>query len=219
MRVTRLFRTSLALAALGAVSAADAGAQKRTFEDSWFWGVKGGGMMYSSRRVNNAVAPGVGAEWLITRTRAALNVSASQYFFDDLSAIDDPSNPAVGRTVSMENMRSIGASILVFPKTFGAIRPYGGLGINFALISEVTAQGAFTSAQQRDTVRATLQEARTGTLPLLTLGAMTSMRGINFFAQGGFSPSKQTFLFNRNSTYFFEGGVRYNIGSAIERPN
>ena len=61
MRVPLLLRTSFTLVALAAVSAADVGAQKRTFQDSWFWGAKGGGMMYSTRRTSYAVAPCVGA--------------------------------------------------------------------------------------------------------------------------------------------------------------
>lgn len=219
MRFPSLLRTSLTLAAFGVVGAAEAGAQKRTFQDSWFWGVKGGGMLYSTRRVNNSVAPSVGAEWLITRTRAALNISASQYFFDDASAIDDDANPVTGRTVTLENMRNVSASVFVFPRTFGFLRPYGGAGLNFNLISRVNAQGTFTSVDQRDSVRSRLQESRTGVIPLLTAGAMTQFRGVNFFLQGGFSPAKTTFLFNTDNTYFFEAGIRYNAGSAIERPN
>ena len=219
MRLAPLLRTSLTLAALGAVSAADAGAQKRTFQDSWFWGAKAGGMMFSTRRVDNAVAPSVGAEWLITRTRAALNITASQYFFSTNTAIEDPSNPAVGRTVAIENMRNVGASVLVFPRTFGFLRPYGGAGLNFNLISGVQAQGAFADTVARNQVRSQLQQQRTGVIPLLTAGAMTQLRGVNFFVQGGFSPAKTSFLFNTDNTYFFEGGIRYNVGSAIERPN
>lgn len=219
MRLSPLLRTSLTLAALGALSAADAGAQKRTFQDSWFWGVKGSGMLYSTRRVSNSVAPGVGAEWLITRTRAALNITASQYFFSDLSSIDDPTNPAVGRTIQIENMRNVGASILAFPRSFGFLRPYAGVGLNFNLISNTTAQGAFASPAQRDSIRSQLQAARTGVIPLLTAGGMTQLRGLNLFVQGGFSPAKTTFLFNTDNTYFFEAGLRYNVGSAIDRPN
>jgi hypothetical protein len=218
MRIAALLRSSLTFAAVCAVSASEAGAQKRTFQDSWFWGAKASGMMYSTRRTENAVAPGVGAEWLITRTHAALNLAVNQYFFDDFSAIDDPSNPAVGRTVKIQNMRNLGAQLWVFPRTFGYLRPYAGGGLNFNLISTATATGAFASQSQLDTVRTRLQEARTGVVPVFTAGAQSQFRGLNFFAQGSFSPAKTTFLFNRNNTYFFEGGIRYNVGSAIDRP-
>jgi hypothetical protein len=219
MRLAPLARTSLTLAAICAFGAAEAGAQKSKFEDSWFWGVKGGGVAFNTRRVQDAAAPGAGAEWLITRTHAALNLSFMQYFFETQAAIDDPTNPTVTRTVDLKNMRNLGASLLVFPKSYGTIRPYAGLGWNFNLIQQAYASGGFASAAQRDSVQARVQQARTGVIPVFTAGAQGQYRRVSLFVQGGVSPGRKTFVFDTGSWYTFEGGIRYNVGTASERPN
>ena len=219
MRFGPLARTTLTIAALGAIGAAEAGAQPRTFEDSWFWGVKGGGTMFRTRRVMDAVAPGVGAEWLITRKRGALNISATQYFFDSRGAITDPTNPGVSRTVDLHNMRTLGASAFGFPKNFHGIRPYAGIGFNFHLIQTATPQGSFASAAQRDSVSAATQRARTGVLPVLTLGTQIDAGRAALFVQGGVSPGRRNFIFDNGSSYTFEGGIRYNLTGARDRPH
>lgn len=217
MRLAPLARTTLTIAALGALGAADVGAQRRTFEDSWFWGVKGGGTLFRTRRVVDVVAPGVGAEWLITRTHGALNVSATQYFFDSFGAISDPTNPGVSRTIALHNMRTVGASLFGFPKNFDGLRPYVGIGFNFHLIQHAEPTGTFASAQQRDSVLAATQRARTGTLPVLTLGVQGDRGRASVFFQGGVSPGRRNFVFDNGSSYTFEGGIRYNLTGARER--
>ena len=218
MRFAPLARTTLTIAALGALGAADVGAQRRTFEDSWYWGVKGGGTMFRTRRVVDVVAPGGGVEWLITRTRGALNVSATQYFFDSFGAISDPTNPGVTRTLALENMRTLGASLFGFPKNFHGIRPYIGIGFNFHLIQNATPQGSFASAQQRDSVLAATQRARTGVLPVFTTGIQGDVRRVALFVQGGVSPGRRNFVFDNGSSYTFEGGIRYNLTGSRDRP-
>jgi hypothetical protein len=37
------------------------------------------------------------------------------------------------------------------------------------------------------------------------------------FGQGSYMPAQADFVLNNNETYFVEAGIRYNIGSAIER--
>ncbi len=217
MRFAPLARTTLTLVALGALGAADAGAQQRTFQDSWFWGVKGGGTLFRTRRMMDVVAPGGGAEWLITRTRGALNVSAMQYFFDSYGAITDPTNPAVTRTVALHNMRTVGMSAYGFPKNFHGIRPYAGIGFNFHLIQTATPQGSFASAAQRDSVAAATQRARTGVLPVLTLGTQIDAGRAALFFQGGVSPGRRNFIFDNGSSYTFEGGIRYNLTGARDQ--
>ena len=65
MRLLRVLTAAIGLAALlPKPSAAQGG---RQFKDAWFWGVKGGGVLYSSASTENSLAPLVGAEWLITR--------------------------------------------------------------------------------------------------------------------------------------------------------
>jgi len=68
----------LALVALTpTVSAAQS---NRLFENAWFWGAKAGLMNFSTG-IENKTAPLIGAEWLITRSKAGLYLSAEQAFF------------------------------------------------------------------------------------------------------------------------------------------
>ena len=51
----------------------------RDFEDSWFWGVKGGVSTFSPTYGDSETAPTFGAEWLITRTHGALYIAGNEY--------------------------------------------------------------------------------------------------------------------------------------------
>ena len=65
MRLLRVLTAAIGLAAL--LPRPSAAQEGRQFKDAWFWGIKGGGMLYSSASTEHSVAPSVGAEWLITR--------------------------------------------------------------------------------------------------------------------------------------------------------
>ena len=71
---------------LPATGSAQAG---RNFRDSWIWGAKTGLMSFSTTTTKNAAAPMIGAEWLITRSRAALYVSLDQAFFNETVGLFD----------------------------------------------------------------------------------------------------------------------------------
>ena len=79
MRLLRVLAVASATALLAQPSAAQAG---RQFKDAWFWGAKGGALVYSSNyNTDNAVAPLAGVDWMITRTYGGLYVSFDQAFF------------------------------------------------------------------------------------------------------------------------------------------
>ena len=78
MRLLRVLTAAIGLAAL--LPRPSAAQEGRQFKDAWFWGIKGGGMLYSSASTEHSVAPSVGAEWLITRSRAGLYMSFDQAF-------------------------------------------------------------------------------------------------------------------------------------------
>src|SRR5678816_157262 len=88
MRLLRVLTAAIGLAALlPSLSAAQGGKQ---FKDAWFWGVKGGGVLYSSASTENSLAPLVGAEWLITRTRGGLYVSFDPAVLATTGSFEDP---------------------------------------------------------------------------------------------------------------------------------
>ena len=55
--------------------------------------------------------------------------------------------------------------------------------------------------------------------PLLMAGAQYRMRGFSLFGQFSLSPTQHSFLLYNGQSWGFsyEGGLRYNIGSSIDR--
>ena len=214
----RLFRSPLLglalLSALPTIGSAQAG---RLFKDSWFWGAKTGVMMYSTKAVENAISPMVGGEWLITRTRGALYVSYDQTFFNNDSAIQDVLNTNGVRIVNMDDMRRLTFAALAFPKQYIGFRPYGGLGVALNFIQTATPRGTYVSASQANDIAATVEDQRTRASVLVMLGLQAQYSRWSLFGQATMMPAHAQFLINGRSTYFVEGGLRYNIGSSIER--
>jgi hypothetical protein len=214
----RLFRSPLLglalLAALPAVGSAQAG---RLFKDSWFWGAKTGVMMYSTKAVENAISPMIGGEWLITRTRGALYVSYDQTFFNNDSAIQDILNTNGVRIVNMDDMRRVTFAALAFPKEFIGFRPYAGLGVALNFIQTATPRGSFVSASQANDIAATVEDQQSRASVLVMAGVQAQYARWSLFGQATMMPAHAQFLINGRSTYFLEGGLRYNVGTSIER--
>ena len=94
MRIVRKIGLVLAAAVIPSLVSAQASSNGgRPFEDSWFWGVKGGMTSFSTGTNGSArvSAPTVGGEWLITRTRVAMYLSVEQTFFDKTVGVFDAS--------------------------------------------------------------------------------------------------------------------------------
>ncbi len=215
MRLLRSPLLGLALlSALPTIGSAQAG---RLFKDSWFWGAKTGVMMYSTKAVENAISPMVGGEWLITRTRGALYVSYDQTFFNNDSAIQDILNTNGVRIVNIDDMRRVTFAALAFPKQYLGFRPYGGLGVALNFIQTATPQGSFVSASQANDIAATVEDQRTRASVLIMAGLQAQYSRWSVFGQATMMPAHAQFLINGRSTYFVETGIRYNIGSSIER--
>ena len=215
MRSFRIPVLGLALlAALPNVGSAQAG---RLFKDSWFWGAKTGVMSYSTKAVENAVAPLVGGEWLITRTRGALYVSYDQTFFNTDAAVADGFSVGGQRLVALDDMRRVTFAALAFPKNWMGIRPYGGLGMALNFITDATPRGTYESAAQKNDIEATVEDRRSRASILLMGGVQAQYSRWSVFGQATMMPAHATFLIDGRSTYFLEGGIRYNIGSSIER--
>ena len=214
----RLFRSPLLglalLCTLPTIGSAQAG---RLFKDSWFWGAKTGVMMYSTKAVENAISPMVGGEWLITRTRGALYVSYDQTFFNNESAIQDVLNTNGVRLVNIDDMRRLTFAALAFPKQYIGFRPYGGIGVSLNFIQTATPLGSYVSASQANDIAATVEDQRTRASVLVMLGLQAQYSRWSLFGQATMMPAHAQFLINGRSTYFVEGGLRYNIGSSIER--
>src|SRR5215207_9249649 len=170
MRTIRTLTAGLACAALlPTVVAAQQVPQKvRSFTDSWYWGAKGGVSMIGAA-AEDISAPTVGGEWMITRTRIAMYVSVEQSFFDTQGAVFDPTSTGSARIVDIKDSRRYNAQLFVFPKQFGAFRPYAGLGFALLSIRDAQATGTFSSTGSQDSVLTLVNDESSRTAPVFTL--------------------------------------------------
>jgi hypothetical protein len=216
MRTVRWLASGLALAAvMPAAASAQAG---RHFKDAWFWGAKAGLMTFSTYTTKNAVAPLIGAEWLITRSRAALYVSADQSIFEETSGFFD--SQGTPYEVTIRDMRRVTMAAMAFPKSFTIFRPYAGVGVAMNFIQDVgfATEPTFESATQAREVIRYVGDTRDRAAFLAIAGLQMQVHRFSVFGQGTIMPAQSRFLFNDRSTLFIEAGIRYNVGGSIERP-
>ena len=213
----RSFRFFVAAFAALLVVPALAGAQaaRRGFADSWFWGAKGGLASFSTETVDNKVAPLVGAEWLITRERFGLYIAVDETFFDETSSVSDFQGATYG--VQVKNLRRFTAAGLVFPKAYGSLRPYGGVGFSLNFISEAGPTDSFSEPSEENFVRGEIEDRKDRPSFIAIVGAQTQLGSVSPFVQASYQPSHINFLLSGRPAYFLEAGVRVNLGTAIER--
>lgn len=234
MRTLRgVLMTAVVLAGLFP-SSADA-QQGRRFENAWFWGVKGGGMLYAT----SAVAPGVdgepvfgsqerhapvlGAEWLITRTHGGLYVSYDQGFMDEISFFrnaQDVDSAIVALGVT--NTRRVNFAGMIFPPVSRFVQPYAGAGFAYLQVAgthALNADDAFNEPGEAEAFAAHVLQNKAQFQPLAILGVQARLRPFSVFVQGTATPFRNDFLLRggRSAVVAYEMGIRYNIGSSIDR--
>jgi hypothetical protein len=199
------------------VVTASAGAQeRRNFDNSWFWGFKSGINTFSVPGRGNTSTVDFGLDWLITRTKGGLYVSGNQSVFQRDLVASDPAASSGQRTIRVNDMRRITFAAVAFPKHFGGITPYGGLGYTIAVLGDarvfVDSAATFPSNAFLDKVEAS--RSRSAVMGLA--GVQIQTRRAAIFAQETILPSNPSFLFP-SVLNFFEFGVRWNFGSSIDR--
>jgi hypothetical protein len=204
------------LVAAMVVSAAAQAQAIRDFDNSWFWGAKAGINTFSAAGHGNGTAPNLGIDWLITRTKGGLYVSGDQSIFNHDVDVADPGSTTGTRTVRVDDMRRLSFAALAFPKHFGGITPYAGVGYMIAVLGDARIRldslNAFPSNAFIDNVES--QRSRGAVLGML--GVQIQTRRAAIFAQETMLPANSQFLLN-SVLSFFEFGVRYNFGSSIDR--
>ena len=214
MRTVRWLTSALALAAL-VPSLGAAQTSSRLFENSWFWGVKGGVMSFSTEVDGNTAAPLVGVEWLITRTHGALYISGEQSFFKATSSVQDRFGQDY--RVAMRDMRRYTAAALAFPVAWGTVRPYGGVGFSLNNIQRVALVDVPATDTSTIDVAGQLNQQKDRISFITMAGIQAQYQRVSLFGQVTYMPAKSAFLFNGRSTYILEAGVRYNFSSSKER--
>jgi hypothetical protein len=212
-------------------AAATANAQgPRPFRDSWFWGGFGGMTSYTpvnsidpAAAGTSTVAAQVGADWMITRHRGGLYASFGQAFVTSQGAvINGPTSADTGfRIVDVKGLRRVNVAAMMFPGDFVRMHPYIGFGLAFDYLA--SAQPEFTTAdtkRQEDFALSSVSETKAALGPLLIIGSQYRvLNAVSAFGQLTASSMPKDFLLsNGNPVAFgFQLGLRYNIGTSIER--
>lgn len=219
MGIKRGFAAGLTLGL--AVSSAASAQQGRQFEDAWFWGVKGGGVTHGTPQGSYTNSPLAGIEWLLTRTRGGLYVSLEQAFFSqEVLILNGPAARDTGtRAVDVKNLRRLDMAIVGFPGTPVRFHPYVGVGFSFNVVGTADPRGPFQNSDQMLHAESTIQELRAAFQPMLLIGGQYRLPVVSAFAQVTAGPANRRFLLysGRPISATYEIGVRYNIGSSLER--
>lgn len=197
---------------------AEGQAARRGFSDSWFWGVKAGATRFGTvSDDSHKVAPLGGIDWLITRSRAALLLSAEQSFFEHTSAVAEPSQPGTGRVVDVRDARRYSATALAVPGMLGSVRPYAGIGVALDVMREVTPRGEFSSVAQRSEVQGAIDRGASKASVHLLAGGQMQFGRTALFLQASGAPAQTRSLWNRGGTVQLDVGARFNLTTARER--
>jgi len=214
----RFLKATIILAAVFVMPAATVSAQRAgNFENSWFWGAKGGLNTFTTTGSGRASVPTWGIDWLITRSRGGLYVSADQSFFSRSLTAVDAASPSGTRQIKIRDMRRADFAGVVFPGNFGPMRPYAGVGAAVSIIASAIAQPDSIGGSPRQSFSDRTEKQRSRASLLMMAGAQFQVNRTAFFVQETVLPSGADFLV-RSAMSFFEVGVRYNFGSSIEGP-
>jgi len=218
MRILRSLTVAAAVVALPSLASAQYG---RPFKDSWFWGVKAGGLTVADSSGSTFVAPMVGVEWMITRTHGGLYISAGQAFFNTQTlTIRDPSAADSGvRAIKLNNMRQLDVALMAFPGEHDRWHPYAGAGFTLNAIADAEGVGPFSSVDQLAFTNAMIQQQKVSFSPFGIIGAQYRFPEVSVFGQITANPTQHNFLLYNGQPFnvSWEFGVRYNVGTSIDR--
>jgi hypothetical protein len=213
----------LAIAIAALVLAPEVGSAQlgRRFENAWFWGFKGTGIVYSTADVTNKIALGGGIEWVITRRRGGLYLSIdhalmterAQYINADL--LPD----TVLADVEMKDIRRYNMAAMIFPDLGRWIRPYVGLGASLTQVARVTDLSTYNSPEEQLSTQWLIYDYKAALSPLSIVGVQLRLPLASIFGQATAMATPDRFFLRggHTFTYSLEAGIRYNIGSSIER--
>jgi hypothetical protein len=220
MRSIRAF----AVAALVVLDVSAASAQStRHFHDSWFWGVKGGVMAYQVQSNTGGLAPMAGADWLITRKHGGLYLAGDYTVFNEFVFVNDSINPIDvtpgGRQTDIKDMFRFTFAGMLFPLESQRFSPYIGMGIALSSIVGANALGTYVNRTQENLVLTTIQNFKTTVQPNLIVGSQLRLPLVSIFGHASITRSNNTFFLYTSPSWrmTLETGLRYNIGSSIDR--
>jgi hypothetical protein len=220
MRMVRTVAILAGFTFLPSLAGAQATGSSSGMQDSWFWGINGGAMLFNAGYDDevSVTAPTIGAEWFITRSRIALRLAVQQAFFDDQAGIYDPTVSGAVRPVNVENWRRYSGEVFFLPSGDRSFTPYLGLGLALNVIQNAAPVGSFVSEESLEEVFSLVNEFSSRASLIFSAGGQLTLGRSALFLQASAMPTRQAFLLNRSQyTLGFEAGLRYNFGSAIEK--
>jgi hypothetical protein len=228
----RLLRVLVVAASFAALLAKPSAAQDgRPFRDAWFWGVRGGVLNYSSeadllgpssgRGTDNAGAPMVGLDWMITRTRGGLYLGFDEAFFTSAAYYRRPF-VAGDPGADLKNLRRISLAGMLFPMQSPLTHPYVGFGFTLNQFGSVALDNSIALPALAAAARDSLQAKKVAIAPTVIAGVQQRLPGFSVFAQGTGTWLQNGFLLKNLSPKHYiqlslEAGLRYNVGSSIDR--
>lgn len=217
MRV-RLYALVVSLFVFASAAQAQSG---RPFENSWFWGVKGGALRFATNDESRSV-PTVGADWVITRRSGGLYVSFDMANFESNARLADGNAGGGFRRIQVNDLQRVGVAGMFFPVKYGPVRPYGGIGMSLDLLGDVAAP-ADTTAGASDSPDQTFLNSvddRRSQIGLMFMGgAQVELSRFAAFAQASVVPNTGNLLIGRNPLVALQFGLRFNVGTSIDRPH
>jgi hypothetical protein len=212
---------AIAIAALALAPQVGGAQLGRRFENAWFWGVKGGTLVYSTVAVSNQVAPIFGAEWVITRKYGGLYVSVDHGLLTEQAQylnVDMLPDTSVA-DMELKDIRRYNMAAMVFPDMGRWIRPYVALGASMTQVARATNRTTYTSPDEEMSTEGLISEYKATLSPMSIVGVQLRLPLASVFAQAtAMQTPSRFFLRGTNSfTYSLEAGLRYNVGSSIGR--
>jgi len=212
----KLKAIAVAVTAMIVVSASANAQSVSNFDNSWFWGFKSGVNSFAVPGHGNTSTVDLGLDWVITRSKGGLYVSGNQSVFQRDLEFGDPTSQTGQRTVRVNDMRRITLAALGFPKHFGGITPYAGIGFMIAVLGDarvfVDSVNTFPTNSFLDEV----ENERSRSTAVGMAGVQIQTKRAAVFIQNTLVPSNNTFLF-RSVLNFLEFGIRINFGSSIDQ--
>jgi hypothetical protein len=206
----------VAVVATIVVSASANAQEMKDFDNSWFWGFKSGINTFAVPGHGNTSTVDVGVDWVITRTKGGLYVSGNQSVFQrDLEFLDPTSNTGQ-RTVRVNDMRRITVAGLAFPRHFGGITPYAGIGFTIAVLGDARVFVDSANTVPTNSFLDQVESERSRSAAMGMAGVQIQTKRAAIFAQETIIPGNNNFLFS-SVLNFFEFGIRINFGSSIDQ--
>jgi hypothetical protein len=230
----RICSLGIAIALVGLLPQLGHAQQGRHFENAWFWGLKGGAMVYQMGDAwlvtdnaifragsgDNRSAGTLGLDWLVTRRRGGVYLSYDHGFMNRTIVLARPvGSDTTATAFELRNLRKVVVAGMVFPPRLRWVQPYAGFGGAMLQVATADPVTLFTT-EDAVAYDQMITEHRTQITPVFILGGQTETPYFSVFAQGSAIPTHdRSFLKSSGAfTFALEFGVRYNIGSSIDRP-